>query len=731
MTWKLNSGSVVFSSASSVTALGQPLEVTGYVSSSLGYQGLLTDADRDTYVTTEETDDEDKIKFYTGGNVRMVMRNSDQSVMITDNNVGEFTPQALLHISGAGAGGDQLFIVGGGGAGNYYPNAIVVDQNGHVGIGNWQGDNANPLHALDVSGGLTQTCIGTQTSCNFMQKLSSSAASIQGQTNWTIGPENYGAGWQQWKIRVSGATQGQSEVFSIISGETQQPPAHCIFVASNGEIGLGTNSVDEKLHVQTSSANCRIRLETDDGYDVGILGYQASTQKLGLIYDDSDDVVTFSYGAATNNHFVIDATGSIGLGTKAPAVGLTIYDGGDLVANRQNLTLQTSQNTASQGIAFRNSGGAYTWNIYRADAGSNNASLRIAGGTYNDTIEDLTDYVTYLHTGEVGIGITAPTHKLTVVGAVSGSSTLEAVGATILGSTLSVSGATTLAGSTSAQALTATTYSGSGTLHTVGAATFGATLATTGSITATGAVSGAASTFTTLAGTSLALQSGGITAAGAIAGVTSISGSGAFQIVGATILGSTLNVTGAATMAGKVSVDNEISGSGTLQAAGATTLGSTLHVSGNVGLGTSSPKVALDVHHNPTGLSDDTGGGDVAVWGTEDGSDTLAAGKLMCLNTSGVWVYADADAVSTSGGVLLAIALGTSISDGLLLRGYFDAATLQGSFAKGAACYVSENAGVIDFTAPSAGGDVVRVVGYGTNTANVIYFNPSGDWIEL
>jgi len=210
-----------------------------------------------------------------------------------------------------------------------------------------------------------------------------------------------------------------------------------------------------------------------------------------------------------------------------------------------------------------------------------------------------------------------------------------------------------------------------------------------------------------------------------------VSGSGTLENVGNTFLGGTLNVTGAATMAGKVSVDNEISGSGTLQAAGATTLGAALHVSGNVGLGMSSPKVALDVHMNPTALSDDTGGGEVAVWGTEDGSDTLAAGKLMCLNTSGVWVYADADAVSTSGGVLLAIALGTSISDGLLLRGYFDAATIQGSFVKGGVCYVSENAGVIDFTRPSAGGDVVRVVGYGTNTANVIYFNPSGDWIEL
>jgi hypothetical protein len=71
------------------------------------------------------------------------------------------------------------------------------------------------------------------------------------------------------------------------------------------------------------------------------------------------------------------------------------------------------------------------------------------------------------------------------------------------------------------------------------------------------------------------------------------------------------------------------------------------------------------------------------------------------------------------------------VSDGILLKGYFDAATLQGSFTKGAACYVSETAGVIDFTAPSAVGGVVRVVGYGSDFANVIYFDPSDTWIEL
>jgi hypothetical protein len=103
----------------------------------------------------------------------------------------------------------------------------------------------------------------------------------------------------------------------------------------------------------------------------------------------------------------------------------------------------------------------------------------------------------------------------------------------------------------------------------------------------------------------------------------------------------------------------------------------------------------------------------------------------MCLDTSGVWKYADADAEATTK-TLLAIALGTAVSDGLLIKGYFKLNSyIEGSFAKGAPCFVSEAAGEIDFTAPSASGDFLRVVGYGIDTTNVIYFNPSGNWIEL
>ena len=149
----------------------------------------------------------------------------------------------------------------------------------------------------------------------------------------------------------------------------------------------------------------------------------------------------------------------------------------------------------------------------------------------------------------------------------------------------------------------------------------------------------------------------------------------------------------------------------------------------NVGVGTIDPLVALDVRYNPTGsLSNDTGGGDVVLFGT----GSLTTGKLYYLHTDGTWTETDADAVATGADQLLGIALGSDpTSDGVMIRGFFDAATYLSNFSSGKAIYISTTAGSMDTTAPSGTGDFVRIVGYCTNTANVIYFNPSSEWIEL
>jgi hypothetical protein len=156
---------------------------------------------------------------------------------------------------------------------------------------------------------------------------------------------------------------------------------------------------------------------------------------------------------------------------------------------------------------------------------------------------------------------------------------------------------------------------------------------------------------------------------------------------------------------------------------------------GEVGIGTTTPTRYLDVRGDYQFLHDPTieltspvqGYGDIVTFGT----GTLTAGNLYYLRSDSTWVLARANSSTTSTG-LLAIALGTSATtSGMLVRGYVRATGYTAT--TGAVLYVSSpTSGAITSTAPSAAGDVVRIVGYQLDATNdVIYFNPSNDWINI
>lgn len=111
---------------------------------------------------------------------------------------------------------------------------------------------------------------------------------------------------------------------------------------------------------------------------------------------------------------------------------------------------------------------------------------------------------------------------------------------------------------------------------------------------------------------------------------------------------------------------------------------------------------------------------------------TTVAGDLYCLGST--WIQADADAVSTSSG-LLAIATSTSSNNGMVAYGVVRVADNTGfsSASEGDVLYVDLTAGNVTSDVSSyTTGDVVRVVGYVIDATNrIIYFDPSKDWIEL
>jgi hypothetical protein len=69
------------------------------------------------------------------------------------------------------------------------------------------------------------------------------------------------------------------------------------------------------------------------------------------------------------------------------------------------------------------------------------------------------------------------------------------------------------------------------------------------------------------------------------------------------------------------------------------------------------------------------------------------------------------------------------MADGFITRGIVYVATDPGG-SVGDLVYLSTINNRLTTTAPSANGNVVRIVGHKLGT-NLIYFNPSTNWVEL
>ena len=168
-------------------------------------------------------------------------------------------------------------------------------------------------------------------------------------------------------------------------------------------------------------------------------------------------------------------------------------------------------------------------------------------------------------------------------------------------------------------------------------------------------------------------------------------------------------------------------------------------VSGALGVRDSAPKVSLNVVHDyntatfENQLADGEGGGRVLRY-SPGADDTLTVGQLYFLHTDGTWDQTDADAVATGASQMLGIGLGNARTAGCLMEGFIripstEILNVPGSGAvDGLPVYVSTTAGHFDFTAPSGGGDFVRIVGHAIDDDGgdvLIYFNPSNNHVEL
>lgn len=122
------------------------------------------------------------------------------------------------------------------------------------------------------------------------------------------------------------------------------------------------------------------------------------------------------------------------------------------------------------------------------------------------------------------------------------------------------------------------------------------------------------------------------------------------------------------------------------------------------------------------------------------GGTTVVQGGLYYLDSNGGWAPAKGDNDATGGNQLLSIALGTnSTTHGMFSKGVIriTGSAVDDAMTIGAPVYLSTgSAGKLQFTTPSATGDIVRQVGYcldinGSDVDMLVLFEPSDTFIEI
>lgn len=133
----------------------------------------------------------------------------------------------------------------------------------------------------------------------------------------------------------------------------------------------------------------------------------------------------------------------------------------------------------------------------------------------------------------------------------------------------------------------------------------------------------------------------------------------------------------------------------------------------------------------PSGLGNASSAGDVGL-GTEaitlHSSQTLQAGAVVYSGASS-WAYANATSEGAASYGFMGVTKSTSTGDGIVTRGVVYVSSEPGG-SVGDVVYLNTQSGRLTTTAPSADGNVVRVMGHKLGT-NLVYFNPSTNWIEL
>lgn len=558
---------------------------------------------------------------------------------------------------------------------------VTIDYEGNVGIG-----NTSPVAKLDVSAG-TNLNLGIRQLAldNFSNEgigitFSRTSSDADLMAIGVVSTDKLGL---FSRVGIMFLTGGSNQYAQTVER---------MRITHDGNVGIGTTSPGSKLEI-SSTSDALLELNGGTTANPYMLFAQNGTRRafiqyvngglLSLASEYGDIRFMTGTGGTETERMRIDSAGNVGIGTTGPSEKLEVQDGNIKIETTTNVDAELILNPYSSAL-----GTTYQWELVGKNSANNyNFQIRENGTPYV-TIDSSVNG----NAGYVGIGTTSPGEKLSVTGNIE----INVGAASAQGLIFNENGTQTMGikyqGGQSGNPIDIFRYQDNTTKVRflengnvgIGKTNPAVPLDVEGKIRSNDSNSG---------------DHLEIFCDGSVSGDSYIKNTNNnIQIKSASsVIFSTSNTTAL-----------------TLDTSQDATF------AGNVKLG---PSSSVQLDDTPT-ASTASGSGTVVNWSV---SETVTAGTLYAVKTNGGWTTADADSEPKST-YMLAIALGSNATAGMLLQGFFYKSSH--GFTIGAPLYISNTAGAFSNSRPTGSGDYVRIIGYATST-NYIYFDPDKTWVKI
>ncbi|HEY9481291.1 MAG TPA: helix-turn-helix domain-containing protein, partial [Candidatus Paceibacterota bacterium] len=302
---------------------------------------------------------------------------------------GTFFLGNIQAIKEAGGGGD-LVLNSASSFATYNTNQLVLSRAGNVGVG-----TSSPSQALSVQGnGLFSgnilaanvTATGTLNT-NFISSTNAPLTIMRnnGTANAAISLSDT-TGAAGGRITTAGSN---SLVFASYNGGTEYAR-----FTSSGSLGIGTTTPMSTLAVVGPTSGASTAMTLSRGANGNFWNFNLDNNNFGLSYNTS---------TAGQEKFVVTSGGNVGVGTTTPQYLLD-------VANTIRSTTNTSGSAANLRLENFQSGGAFEWRVGGTASSLGAGTLGLTNGGGSST------FLAVNSSGNVGIGTTSPSQKLSVQG---------------------------------------------------------------------------------------------------------------------------------------------------------------------------------------------------------------------------------------------------------------------------------------------------------------------------